>query len=98
MSTGLAWLHVTVPPSLTTIASFAPGTVPLRWTANRSADGAPHPARASRAAAPVTARHRDTPGKLARGLLATVKAVTRLVAAHALYPSATSTMPPVTTA
>src|SRR5689334_9565542 len=68
MSTGLAWLQVTVPPSLMIIASFAPGTVPLRWTANGADDGAPHPARASTArAGPARAGRRSIPRTLAKG-------------------------------
>src|SRR3954447_19047685 len=58
MSTAFLPLQRTVPPSLTTMSSLAPATEPERWTAKRSAEGVPQPARAARAitAAAVTRR------------------------------------------
>src|SRR3954447_7968907 len=58
MSTAFLPLHRTVPPSLTTMSSLAPATEPERWTAKRSADGVPQPARAARATSGAAAARR----------------------------------------
>ena len=53
-------LQVAVPLSETTTVTFALGSLPERSTANRSADGAPQPARPSTTASAATPPHTTT--------------------------------------